>query len=128
MWNIFGVQQVPLTSNTFLVTALKVAPGNLTLVNKTSHNLTITWSSLPSIHIDPSFTGYMVNYSRKGFFRSFSAYFNTTVVLPDLQPYTFYDIQVAGVNLPGPGPASDLFERTDEDGKIYYFSPSPSPI
>ena len=100
-------------------------PQNVTVVNKTSTSIFITWDAVPPNQRSGEILGYKVSYTfRKKTPRTRTVgaqtiYTNLTV----LQKFRRYNITVMAYNQHGDGPPSKALRvRTDEDSKFWYFS------
>ena len=76
--------------------SFSIAPGNLTLDNKTANNISIRWQPIPSLFI----RGYVVFYSKAevgSIVSNVSTGPNSpNIIIRGLQSFTNYSIQVAG--------------------------------
>ena len=104
------------------------SPFNVTVANKTSTTLLVTWLSPTTpngvlTNYEVTYTGVSaVNPVPESFFQPLSvsvSAFHSSVALPHLVPYSNYTISVRAFTGAGPGEYSEEVEdRTEEDGEL----------
>ena len=73
-------------------------PGDITVVDQTLFNITISWQPIDCLDQNGNITGYVIKYNSEEKFTMSNNY-----TLTDLQPSTTYLIQVAANNTVGTG-------------------------
>lgn len=97
------------------------APNNITIQNRTSTSLNISWSAVPQEFVHGVLRGYVIEYWPAD---KINATTNTTVgqwetevQLTNLMKFTNYSIKFAAMTVKGVGNWSKIMLQTDEDGR-----------
>ena len=100
----------------------KIPPQNVTVINKTTKSIFITWDAVPANQRHGKMLGYKVNYSlrtKHGIEAKVVSVHTIHVNLTGLRVNRKHNITVFAYNQCGDGPLSAiLVEKTDEDSKF----------
>ena len=94
------------------------SPGNITVVEITSHSVSLMWLPPAREHQNGIIIGYIINVTVEETGEMYQLYSNTTNITATLTPFTMYTMVVTAENSVGTGPYTEVVSiQSEEAGK-----------
>ena len=114
---VLMLRKVP--TNAFYISSVvpSASPGNITVVEITSHSVSLMWLPPARQHQNGIIIGYIVNVTVEETGEMYQLYSNTTNITATLTPFTMYTMIVTVENSVGTGPYTEVVSiQTEEAG------------
>ena len=91
------------------------SPGNVTVLNITSHSVSLMWLPPARQHQNGIIIGYIINVTVEETGEMYQLYSNTTNITATLTPFTMYTMVITAENSVGTGPYTEVVSIQSEE-------------
>ena len=96
------------------------SPHNVTVVEITSHSVSLMWLPPAREHQNGIIIGYIINVTVEETGEMYQLYSNTTNITATLKPFTMYTMVITAENSVGTGPYTEVVSiQSEEAGNNY---------